>query len=576
MQRIDYAVFPGVPDHLLMPTMTKILGHIFRSNPSFKEFREWMRDEGIWHKEEVPNVLKFLDVELKPKPALGSWASALLDAPTPEEQQSMLFQLILDNNTLLVKYVFEALDMEGGGRLHSTYELHRMLSSYVYPGESIGLPQFQAWIKWAVLSGRIKLIGIRWGLTDEGKAIVPRLRMIDVEEFLEDEAEEAQQPEEGPPAEAPKPAKAEPPVTKAKSPAPAKSTEAPAPKPAKDPVKTTADRSDSEDLPDMPDMPSTPPPVDEAAAQAYEAQLAAMIEEAPDAEDAVDDAPKSSAPAASRRILSPVKAHKQRLRSSEQPQAPMELPDVIAALRKYGRAQGLGGGSLFLACGLEARMYRNEAKRFLYLAGLLARLYGAAPDGRLTELVLERSGGLNPLAALLERPEAAPELIVRWGLAMPAAEYSAARGAIFDSLIGARALNTKADLPTVLAQSPRSEVLITELQRGLLKGAPSMAAFWLAREMVRLELWTHPAAKEVSSVPSRVNRLMAYRLRIIESHFATSTSTLIAVARHLTATLPPGSVEAVAFEALAPDDHLRFACNHIPVCQEPCDFQVSC
>ena len=166
-------------------------------------------------------------------------------------------------------------------------------------------------------------------------------------------------------------------------------------------------------------------------------------------------------------------------------------------------------------------------------------------------------------------------MIVRWGLAMPDADHSAARAAIFDALMGGRALQAKADLATTLAEAPRPENLIAELQRGLLKGAPAMAPFWLVREMVRLELWNQPSAKEVASVPSRVNRLLAYRLRLLDSHFASSTSKLIEVARRLTTTLPPGSVEAAAFEALAPNDHLRFDCTKVVVCQEPCAFRQS-
>lgn len=569
MQRVDYAVFPGVQDQILLPTVNKILGQIQRTSPTFKAFREWMRDEGLWNKDELPKVLGLLDVTLKPKPTLGAWAQKFMAAPDTEAQQEVMFKLLLDQNTLLIKYVFEALDMEGGGRLHSTYELHRMLTSYVYPGEQIRLPDFQAWIRWAVLSGRIKLIGIRWGLTDAGKEVVPRLRMIDVEEFLEDEAEAAEEAEEAAQAEAAAaagPATTAPPAAATAPAAPA----APAPKPAPAPAPAPAADAVEEDLPDMPDMPSSPPPVDEAAAQAYEAQLDALVPAEPEPSAALEPV---VTPSASRRTLSPRQLVVQRQAACDQ--APLELPDVIAALRDVGREQGLGGGSLLLACGLEPRMYTNEAPRFLFLAGLLARLYAAAPDGRLAELVLDRVGGLGPVALLMERPESMAEVVVRWGLALPDSDHATARAAIFDAVIGGRALKARPDLHSVLAEAPRSEVLVTELQRGLLRGAPAMAPFWLARELVRVEIWTHDAAKEIAFVPSRDNRLMAYRLRLLDSHFAHGTARLIDAARRLSTTLPPGSVEAAAFESLAPDDHLRFDCGRVPVCQEPCAFRQS-
>jgi len=321
----------------------------------------------------------------------------------------------------------------------------------------------------------------------------------------------------------------------------------------------------------MPDLPPEPPPVDEEASRRYQASLDAMAEEPEPAESQA--ATPIAVPLASRRVLPPRAALRQRARHAACDQSPLELPDVVAALREVGRKEGLGGGSLLLANGLEPRLARTEAPRFLFLAGLLARLYAAAPDGRVAELVLDRVGGLSPAAVLLERPEAVTEVIVRWGLALPDRDHVAARAAIFDAVIGGRALKAKKNLATVLAEAPQSEVLITELHRGLLKGAPVLAAFWLVRELVRIDVWTHPAAKEIAFVPSRDNRLLAYRLRLLESHFANSTSRLIDAARRLANALPPTSVEAAAFETLAPDDHLRFACNKVPICQEPCAFR---
>ena len=65
-------------------------------------------------------------------------------ATTDDEVQELLFHRLRDENILLLKYVLEALDVEGGGRLHSVHELYRMITSYVYPGEYITLPSFQA------------------------------------------------------------------------------------------------------------------------------------------------------------------------------------------------------------------------------------------------------------------------------------------------------------------------------------------------------------------------------------------------------------------------------------------------
>ncbi len=126
------------------------------------------------------------------------------------------------------------------------------------------------------------------------------------------------------------------------------------------------------------------------------------------------------------------------------------------------------------------------------------------------------------------------------------------------------------DLPAQLAEAASSEVLLTTLTQTVLRGAHPVAAFWLVRELVRVGLWTRPAATEVAFVPWRAARLMAYRLRLIDSHFAVGVPLLLQVAKRLATLLPPGSVEAMALEALAPGDHLRFDCQAVEICQTPC------
>jgi hypothetical protein len=244
---------------------------------------------------------------------------------------------------------------------------------------------------------------------------------------------------------------------------------------------------------------------------------------------------------------------------------------VVAQLRRIGRERGLaGGGSLLAAFGLEPRMAQTEPARHLFLAALLARLHAVRPDGALAELLVERAGALGPVAVLLERPEALTEVIVRWGLAMPDAVSQQVRTVLLDAVIGGRALAARPDLPTVLAETPTSEMLIGTLTQGLLRGAGALAPFWLVRELVRVGRWERPAAREIACVPTRALRLMAYRLRLLDSHFASSSGRMLEVARRLCVLLPPGSLECAAAEALAPDEHLRFDCGALPICQQPC------
>lgn len=569
-QRVDYPTLPGIREDAFVPTLNKVFGHIQRSQLGPRDLREWMKDEGLYVKDENAHLLGLLDIRVEGTAKLGPWAERFLAAPDEEEAKELLYKRLVDENTLLCKYVMEALDIEGGGRLHSTHEMHRMLTSYVYPGKHLGLVQFQNWIKWIVASGRVKLIGIRWGLTDLGKQAVPRLRSIDPDEFLEDEAADAGAPPAAASAPTPAPAAAPVPAPAAAKPAPAKAKPAAEADleseefldlpPEAEPVDEEVFHQYEQKLEDKPDAPP-PAPTPKGKGKAH-AQPAAVTPQSAGAGAAVMPLPRETTtlPVVLRQMQTEVACTTQ----------PLDMAEVIAALRTFGREHGLAGGSLLLAHGLESRLAQNEAARHLFLAALLARLYAIRSDGALADLLIERVGGLAPVAVLLDRPEALAEVLVRWQLAQGDPATSQVRAALLDAVLGGRALKAQADLPTVLAEAPTSEVLIGLLGQGLLRAAPVTAQLWLVREMVRAGLWTRPSATEIAFVPSRASRLMAYRLRLLDSHFAQGSAMLISVARRLAPILPPGSVEAAAFEALAPSDHLRFDCVRVPMCQSPC------
>lgn len=560
-QRIEYAVFPGVREDAFIATLNKVVGHIRRTQPGSRELRDWLKEESLWVKEEAPALLGLVDIQTEGSVRIGPFAQRMFDAKDEETAKELLYKRLVDENALLCKYVLEALDIEGGGRLHSTHELHRMLTSYVYPGKHVGLVPFQNWIKWIVASGRVKLIGIRWGLTDLGKQAVPRLRAIDADEFLEDEAADG--------GAIPQVAAAVAPAPVAKAPPPAKA------------VAAAPTEGDGEE---MLDLPPEAEPIDEAEFAKYNARFSPEPAAAPEVASA-PPAPASAAaanaeaapiPAAARgralprQTLTPDVIVRQASVECACSAAPMDVSDIINALRTHGRERGLGGGSRLMAHGLEPRLASSEAARHLFLAGLLARLYALRADGSLADLLVERVGGLLPVAVLLERPESLAEVLVRWGLAQGDAATSALRAALLDAVLGGRALKAQADLPTALAEAPSSEVLIGLLGQGLMRAAPVTAQLWLVREMVRAGLWTRPCATEIAFVPTRPTRLMAYRLRLIDSHFAQGTSMLLHIARRLAPILPPASIEAAAFEELALSDHLRFDCTRVPICQSPC------
>ena len=485
-QRLAYASIPGLRDEALWPTITHVLRHLQAHPLEPRALRDWFKAQELWHKDDTPTWLGLLDVRTDPHVTLGPWAIAVLEAQDNSAARTLLWRRLCDENLLLCKYVLQALDTETGGRLHSTSELHRMLTSYVYPGQHVGRVAFEAWMTWAVASGRIKLVGIRWGLTDLGKQALPELRRVDADEFLDDE--QAASPPQTPPPPAPV---------------------------------------------------VLPPPTD----------------------------PAPLTVAAPPTVTPPARAADQTLTCTRPAPTSDEL---LQQLQDLAQTHGLRGGPVLEAWGLEARLAHTQPARHLFVAGLLARLTVHADAPELAALLLERAGSWGPVALLLERPDALPELLVRWGLAGADGPSARLRATLLDAVLGGRALQTQLELPVLLATAPTSEALLTTLHQGLLRAAPLPVLFWLVRELVVARVWTGPAADEVAFVPTRAARLLAYRLRLVPSHFAPDLAAHIAVARRLRPLLVPGSPAAAAWEVATTVDHLRWDCTRVLACLQPC------
>ena len=193
-QRVVYEQLPGTRFDQYLFKLRLVLGYLNQpGGTKFKAFRDFMRKQNLWDKDK--SEVLFSTIELtwdKSTVKIGKTAKKLLAAHSDNDFQNILFERLKELNILLVKYVLEALDVTQGGRLHSVHELYRMITSYVYPGAYITLTAFQAWIEWLAASGYIKLVGIRWALSEKGQKIVSELRSMDVDEIMEDMEDEAE------------------------------------------------------------------------------------------------------------------------------------------------------------------------------------------------------------------------------------------------------------------------------------------------------------------------------------------------------------------------------------------------
>jgi hypothetical protein len=214
-QRVEYEALPGARYDQYVPKLRAIGAFIGTpEGTQFKPFRDFLRRQGLWDKQKSVTMLSLVDLSWDRQQVYGGSLAIELGATSVDEDaQNLLFERLRADNVLLLKYVLEALDVESGGRLHSVHELYRMVTSYVYPGDYVTLPNFQAWVEWLAATGVIKMVGIRWGLSQRGLDVIQEFMSLDIEEILEDmaelealEAERANEEEAAPePVEAPSP-----------------------------------------------------------------------------------------------------------------------------------------------------------------------------------------------------------------------------------------------------------------------------------------------------------------------------------------------------------------------------------
>lgn len=519
-QRVEYESIPSTRFDQYVFKLRTILGTLQTGNTKFKSFRDFLRKQSVWDKERSEVLFSLIDVSWdKSEVKVGKVAKRLIATNSDAEFQDVLFDHLREKNILLVKYVLEALDVESGGRLHSVHELYRMITSYVYPGERITLTNFQAWIDWMAATGYIKLVGIRWALSERGLRVVSELRGMDIEEILEDmedeEAEDDAAEDEDDDAEDDAPRAG------------------------------AAEIDDDEDL--FADLPPEPEPPSEDDIAAASAAFAGRF----DGEVAGLDEPLSSgkrggrapaggrigapsrsgfappAAAATAGLISPGAAR-------EWPRvASVSLDDADTAslvARITGWYQALSGWPTFdaAALGVDAEAGGSELGLLVELGTLAVLVEGLSPQPQVFAFVrrlrqttffasLGYGEGLEECLDALEKTGAEP-----WGRAL------------FERLVHARFIarraSTRLDLMPALAAAATGDEVLTLLRDHLLGSHWLEAPYWVARELVRLERVDTPAIRSVACVPTARLRGNAARIGLIprpEIHDAATLQALV-------------------------------------------------
>lgn len=209
----QFTQFPHLPPGEYRAGVDAFLGAL-RAMPiegePFRDLRTRLKKVGMWSRERLPALLRFLRLAhsdpVKPSPLVAT----LIEAPGLDAAKAVMAERLWAINPLLFKVVIDRL----AERVHSENEVLKFVDSFAYPGARITGPEVRAWVHLAQGLELLKPVGIRLTLTKAAAPFVEKAKLFDVDEFLDEDEDEAAPeappasaaPASAPPAAAPAPA----------------------------------------------------------------------------------------------------------------------------------------------------------------------------------------------------------------------------------------------------------------------------------------------------------------------------------------------------------------------------------
>ena len=149
----------------------------------FKAFRKRLKAHGLWSRERLTPLMRFLQMSATDVVVPSRFARALAG----EEPLKALADRLWVINPILLSTVYERLTE----RVHSNNELLKYMDSFAYPGARLSGPNLRAWLQLAEWAGLFRKVGISLGLSATAVAwFAKRVERFDIEEFLEDDQDE--------------------------------------------------------------------------------------------------------------------------------------------------------------------------------------------------------------------------------------------------------------------------------------------------------------------------------------------------------------------------------------------------
>lgn len=554
MQEVNFASLPGVKAFEQLPKLGLFVSFLKKEKADKRALKRFMREHDIFDAETFETLLAFLQIDLsdekqiKPGPFLTQLAATI----DPEDRKRLLFKFLTEKNEILMKYVMDGL-ME---HLHSTNELYRYITSYVYPGSYVTLVNFKHWMAWLEASEHIKMVGIRWGLSDLGREGMDSIiKLIDIDDILEgdwdsdedddhdeDEDDEdddvnsdedddeldsedthvPQASDSGTHSSVLQEDEEEPGIPQAEThDAPAQKSAAPAGSQRAPQAQSPQPRTVLEEVQRGPSVEYVVQPI---APKADETPLLLVREafgEADEEEEENDDGEMDCAPK--------IRLEQFRLDASL-------VSDNVRALQFWWR--GRPGGKLLCAAdyGMQAADFADEPAFALFrltaLALQLLRYQGRlnTAKGGQSYAILEQMGFYSNLFKSKKSVDSILDALLKGGLAQHSDYFSN----LHLLLVVRRALKDLKDegVREILAKESMADIL-GALWEQLGSFALSYEIIWIARELAGMGLVAAADAQSIGVLPLPKVRETAFRLGLIETPYASDFLHLVSISKRL-------------------------------------------
>ena len=580
MQEINFAVLEGCKPNELLPRLGLVVQFLMKEKPDLKGLKRFFKEHDFFDKERFEIVLKFLDIDYSDEKRIkpGEFITKLSKIIDPEDRKRHLFKHLTAKNEILMKYIMDAL----AERLHSTNEMYRYITSYVYPGYQPTLVDFRAWVMWLEASEVIKTVGIRWGLSDLGKEMMDKIvKLIDVDDLLDEEADDdddddddndaaddddddddADDDDDDDDADTATPSDAKTTSTVTKAAASPASDHAPQVKPpaqtASAPVATAPVAAPTAAVPMMVPMMMESPVSSTAHVEVIVTPVKPKFDETPlelvreafaeadEEEEENDDGEMESAP----------KVRIEQFRLDEE-----MIANNVNAIQTWWRMRP--GGRLLQSSdyGFSADAFEEDAAYGLFrLSALALQLfrYGGRLNtsrGGPSFALLDQMGLYSNLMRSKKGVDKIVSELIEGGLGGRAEDL----GNLHWLLIIRRSLAKLGDkgVRELFAKETMQDV-VSGLWMSIGLGQLTYEILWIARELVALGLVTCADATTLGVVPLPKVRETAFRLGLIESPYAADFAHLVSISRRLTKFFGAGDAFEAPLVYFEPKRELRY------------------